>query len=377
MKNRILFVDDNPNVLTGLERMLHGCRAEWDMWFIQHAEEAMHRMQETPFDAVVLDINMPRLDGFGLLLAARQSERTKDVPIVILTGLNDHNIKRRALDLGATDLLSKPVAQEDLIARIRSVLRLKSNQDQLKSVNSLLDQEVRERTCELERSQQEIIWRLGKAAEYRDEETGNHVMRVGAYSRLLAEQLGLPSDFVQRLFLTSPLHDVGKIGVPDKILLKPGKLTPEEWKIMERHCVIGAAILMQYPRGMQPFLAWNKINAVSESSPTENGLLKMAASIALTHHERWDGQGYPMGMPGKDIPLESRIVALADTYDAISLARPYAPALPREKVIQTIREEDGSHFDPNVCAAFEQALDEFRTIHALFADEAALLARQR
>ena len=244
-------------------------------------------------------------------------------------------------------------------------------------MNVLLGQKVRERTRELGRSQQEIIWRLGKAAEYRDEETGNHVMRVGAYSRLLAERLGLPSDFVQGLFLTSPLHDVGKIGIPDKILLKPGKLTPEEWKIMERHCVIGAAILMQYPRGMQPFLAWNRINAASDSSPTENGLLKMAASIALTHHERWDGQGYPMGMPGKDIPLESRIVALADTYDAMSLARPYAPAFPREKVIQTIRDEDGSHFDPDVCAAFEQSLDEFGTIHALFADEGTLLARKR
>jgi len=375
MKRHILFVDDSPSVLSGLRRMLHDKCSDWEMQFVPSAREALEAIAETAFDAIVSDVNMPGMDGFGLLLALQESEETRDIPVIILTGVDDHDLKRRALDLGATDLLTKPADREELIARIGSVLRLKAQQDELKTLNASLEQKVAERTRELEQLQQEIIWRMGKAAEYRDEETGNHVMRVAAYSRVLAEQLDLEREFVHRVFLTSPLHDIGKIGIPDNILLKAGELTTPEREIIERHCVIGAAILSHYPKPMQSFLVWERMNSPSPCPPTKNPILKMAAAIAMAHHERWDGSGYPLKLAGKEIPLEARIVALADTYDALSAARPYRPALPEDHVRQIMREESETHFDPAVYDAFEHSLDQFRTIQSLYADEGVLLVK--
>ncbi|MFH1749253.1 MAG: HD domain-containing phosphohydrolase [Planctomycetota bacterium] len=362
MKRHILFVDDEPNVLDGLRRMLRAERDRWDMSFVGGADAALDTMRAVGCDAVVSDVNMPGKDGFALLAEMFADERTQDIPVIILTGRNESDIKRRALNLGATDLLNKPVDPQDLIARLRSVIRLKTYQDELKDQNAILERKVEERTAELVDSRLDIIWRLGKAAEYRDEETGNHVVRVGCHCRVIAETLGADREFVEMLFLTSPLHDIGKIGIPDAILLKRGSLNEDEWDVMKRHCAIGAEILREDSKVMNAFLAWRGEHTCGHDGNGQNPILKMASSIALTHHEWWDGTGYPAGLDGANIPLESRIVALSDAYDALCFERPYKPALPEAEALKIIRDEVGRHFDPQVHAAFEESITELRAI---------------
>lgn len=374
MKKRILFVDDEPNVLDGLRRMLRAERGRWDMSFVGGADAALDQMRASGFDAVVSDVNMPGKDGFALLAEMRTDERTRDVPVIILTGRHESDIKRRALDLGATDLLNKPVDPHDLIARLRSVTRLKAYQDEIKGQNAILERKVKERTAELADSRLDIIWRLGKTAEYRDKETGNHVERVGCYCRVIAETLGADHEFVEMLFLTSPLHDIGKIGIPDAILLKRGPLNEDEWDVMKRHCAIGAEILREDSKVMNAFLAWRGERAYGQNGNTENPILKMASSIALTHHEWWDGTGYPVGLAGEEIPLESRIVALADVYDALCSKRPYKPAFSEAEALSVIHDEVRRHFDPAVYAALVESVKELRAIRTELCDETPCVA---
>lgn len=371
MKSRILFVDDEPRILDAFRRMLSGQNPDWETIFALSADEALEKTAETDFDAVVSDIAMPGKNGFDLLTMLRGSEKTKDVPVIIVTGDAEHSLKRRALDLGASDLLNKPVATDDLIARLQSVLRLKSYQDEIKAQNEILERRVRERTKELELSRLDIIARLAKAGEYRDEDTGNHVARVGWYCRIVAEALGRDADFTDLVFLASPLHDIGKIGIPDHILLKPGKLSFDEWDIMEQHCVIGAQILREDPKTLHLLDSDLMRRVREESANYENPFLEMASSIALHHHERWDGKGYPKGLKQTEIPLEARITALADIYDALGSKRPYKPAFPEDKVRSIMRNEAGKHFDPDVYAAFEETFEEIRSIRIQFSDENA------
>ncbi|NIA15651.1 MAG: HD domain-containing protein, partial [Nitrospiraceae bacterium] len=287
---------------------------------------------------------------------------------IILTGDCDTRLKRKALDLGATDLLNKPINREDLLARIRSALRLKFYEDQIAGQVETLDQTIKTRTSELEAAHREVVWRLAKACEYRDDETGNHVVRVGWYSRILAQGLGLDEEFLDLLFLVSPLHDVGKIGIPDSVLLKKGKLTPDERRVIERHTVIGNAILSDEPKS----LAMCGLNGASHTFSTaetkRHALLNMASSIARGHHERWDGTGYPDRLSGDKIPIESRIVAVADVYDALRAERPYKPAFPEEKAVAIIQGESESHFDPDIVEAFTECLNHIRGIRANFAE---------
>jgi putative two-component system response regulator len=369
-RKRVLFVDDEPRFLEGLKRMLRGQENAWEVGYATSADEALEMASQAPHDLLVVDVAMPRKDGFELLAELRNSEKTKDVPVVFLTGSSDHAMKRRALDLGAADLLSKPVGREDLIARVRSVLRLKAHQDRLKAQNQTLAVMVTERTLELEESRREIIWRLAKAGEYRDDQTGNHIARVGCYCRVLAEALGMDRAFTESLFLTSPLHDIGKIGIPDEILLKPGSLTPEEREVMERHCAIGSDILVDPPKGMLTFLRWHDAGDDGIRRVREDPLLKMASAIAMTHHERWNGRGYPLALKGEEIPLESRIVGLSDVYDALRSARPYKQAYSEERAVDILRDENGQHFDPAVYAAFQKAKRDIRAIRAQFLDGA-------
>jgi putative two-component system response regulator len=267
-------------------------------------------------------------------------------------------------------LLNKPVDPQDLVARLQSVLRLKAYQDELKNQNKILEHKVEQRTLELSDSRLDIIWRLGKAAEFRDEETGNHVVRVGCYSRAIGEAMGLPHDFIEMLLLASPLHDIGKIGIPDRLLLKRGALTAEEWDVMKQHCAIGAEILRQNPQSMKVFQRWRREPSKIGQAQCDDPLLTIAASIALTHHERWDGTGYPDGLMGEAIPLESRVVALSDVYDALCSERPYKPAYSETEAREVLSSGVGQHFDPAVHAAFERSFDEFRSIRAELPDEA-------
>ena len=370
MKSKILFVDDEPKFLSSLQRMLHNQEEIWDMRFAQSVDEALEKLHENDFDIVISDVNMPDKDGFQFLETLAASELTKDIPVIILTGVGEHALKRKALARGATDLLNKPVEPEDLLARLHSVLRLKSFQDQLKNHNQVLEEKVRERTAELEASRLDILLRLGKAAEYRDEETGNHILRVGCYCRTLAEELDMVPEFVELIFLASPLHDIGKIGIPDNILLKQGKLTASERNIMERHCAIGVEILQQEPNGMKTFLNWGRKNGL-EPPVFENPILVMASTIALSHHEKWDGSGYPKGLKGEDIPLAGRIVALADVYDALRSERPYKPAYSEIKTLAIMAEQAARHFDPMAFSAFKNMTEMFGSIHERFSDEMA------
>ena len=366
-RRRILIVDDEPQVLDSLQRMLRATGEPWELCFAGSGPQALAEVAAGGFDTVVVDVCMPGRDGFDLLAELRHAEQTRDLPVIMLTGVNEPGQKRRALDLGATDLLTKPADAEELLARIRSALRLKSYQDQLKAQNEILERVVQERTADLENSRLDIIWRLGKAAECRDEDTGNHVVRVGCSCRVLAEALGLPREQVQTIFLVSPLHDIGKIGIPDYILRKPEALTPAEWRIMKRHCEIGAQILRQDSKVLDAFLAWRD-GPRPRAAAAHDPVIELAATIALAHHERWDGLGYPAGLRGPDIPLVARIVAVADSYDALLSERPYRAAFPEEIVLKTLREGAGAHFDPNVLAAFLDVLDELQAIRAELTD---------
>ncbi len=370
MKQRILFVDDEPHILDSLRRNLRAKGDVWEMEFVGSANDALAKLKEADFDTVVTDVRMPGKTGFQLLEAILVDERTCDIPVIILTGEHDHDLKRKALEVGAADLLNKPVCAADLIARLCSVLRLHSYQKQVKAQNALLEARVQERTKELLISRQEIVWRLAKAGEYRDEETGNHVMRVSRYCQAIAEALDLDGDFTEKLTLTSSLHDIGKIAVPDSILRKPGKLTPEEWDIMKQHCAIGATILRENYVLPQ---ASGAVHTGVLRLMTERGnpLLDMAAIIALHHHEKWNGSGYPQGLVGEAIPLEARIVALADVYDALSSARPYKPAFPETEVKAIMTEGVGQHFDPYAFSGLERSFEAMRAIRADFPDKEA------
>ena len=371
-KKRLLFVDDEPNFLTGLERMLRGQKRVWEMWFVTSVGEALEAVSATDFDVIIADVKMPERDGFDLLTELRESEKTRDLPIVMVTGLGDEDLKCLALNQGATDLLTKPVSLEDLTARIRSVLRLKTYQDELKQLNRVLERKVTERTRELENSHIDIIWRLAKAGEYRDEATGNHTLRVGCYSRLLGKEMKLPEDFVETLFLTAPLHDIGKIGIPDSILLKPGKLSVQERDVMQKHCAIGAEILRREPGPHRLLLKLAGHDSLLESTGKDNRLLDLAVSIAMGHHERWDGRGYPARRAGEEIPIEAQIVALADVYDALCSDRPYRPAFPEKKALAIMKEDAGCQFAPKVYRAFEKLTKPFRAVRAAFSAEMGL-----
>lgn len=367
MKQHVLFVDDDPSFLDGLRRILHGQRGRWEMTFVTSVDDAVECVDTRTVDTIVSDVMLPGRNGFDLLRAVLASSASRHVPVIMMTGADQRDLKRRALDEGATDLLSKPIDPDDLAARIRSALRLKTYQDEIRTQNETLERKVSARTQALNASRLDLIWRLGRVAEFRDEQTGNHVVRVGSYCRVLAEALGMGRDFAEMLFLTSPLHDIGKIGIPDGILLQPRTLTPEEWKVMQRHCAIGAAILRDGRDGRDERERRDSRNGNPDS---ENPFLAMASSIALTHHEWWDGSGYPQGLSGESIPLESRIVAIADVYDALHSVRPYKPAFPECTVLGMMQEKVGSHFDPAVYRVFERSLDAFREIRRQFTDEA-------
>ena len=367
-RNKILFVDDDKNFLQGLRLMLRKQRDEFVLHFVESADDALRAVENEDYDVIVSDVSMPGKSGLHLLKELRSLERTKDTPVVMLTGNAEANLKRRALDLGATDLLNKPVTTEDLVARLRSVARLKSYQDELKDYNETLEEKVQFRTQELERSRRDIIWRLAKAGEFRDEETGDHVIRVACYARALAEEMHLDTSTVQSIFITSPLHDIGKIGIPDRILLTPNELTPEERATIETHCDIGTAILLDEPKGVRAFLQLPMENIDPNRSYAPDELIRLAAEIALSHHEHWDGGGYPRRLREDEIPISGRIVALADVYDALRSERPYKKAYSVQETRAAIDDEAETHFDPAVYQAFTRIAPLFEDIRTQFTD---------
>lgn len=364
---KIMVVDDEPLnikvVCAHLRRAGYKHFAE-----TTNPTEALVVMQRERPDLLLLDIMMPGVSGLEILQHMRSIPQLADIPVIILTAVDDRNTKAAALNLGATDFLTKPLDTAELQARVRNVLAVKSYQDQLRNHARHLEEQVQQRTSELELSRLEVIHCLGRAAEYRDNETGRHVVRVGKYAAIIAEELGLDAETVELIRYAAPLHDVGKIAIPDSILLKPGKLTPDEFEMMQKHCGYGKKVFE--PMSMEDWraVAGHTSAGADVMRALNSPILNMAATIALTHHEKWDGSGYPLGLSGENIPLEGRITAVADVFDGLSSKRPYKPPFPLEKCFAIIKAERGKHFDPNVVDAFFVRKDDIVRIQIADAD---------
>ncbi len=363
----ILIVDDEQLNIEVVGRYLEigGYR---NLISTDHAGQALPLIGINRPDVVLLDIHMPEINGLEILAAIRSDEALCRTPVLILTGSSDPETKLIALKAGATDLLQKPVHGEELLARLGNVLKVKAYQDQLYRHSEDLEAAVQRRTAELEASRLDVIHCLARAAEFRDDDTGQHIIRVGRYARLIAEQLGFSQRELDILEPAAQLHDVGKIGITDTILLKPGKLTPEEYEMMQKHCGYGRKIVQQLPDSESMLLRKHTDIGARIMDASSSPILEMARRIALTHHERWDGNGYPLGLAGDDIPLEGRITAVADVYDALSSKRPYKPPFPLQKCFTIMEEGRGTQFDPRVLDAFSERRDDIIRVQIESAD---------
>jgi putative two-component system response regulator len=327
---RILIVDDEPSNVLLLQRMLekdgyHNLRSVTD------PRQAVPAFTEFGPDLILLDLHMPGMDGVAVLSELRPRLPVRAyVPVLVLTADTTPEAKVRALSAGAKDFLSKPFDRTEVLLRIRNLLETRRLHRQLEGYSQMLEERVRERTAELEQARTEILERLALAAEYRDDDTHQHIQRVGKLSAELAEALEFPEELVELIRQAAPLHDIGKIGIPDSILLKPGGLTPDEFDMMKTHATIGSKIL----------------------GGSGTPLLQLAEEIARTHHERWDGSGYPAGLAGQAIPIAGRIVAVADVFDALTHERPYKEAWPVERALEEIERGSGKQFDPRVVETF-------------------------
>ncbi len=321
---RILVIDDEPSIVKVVTAILAraGYQHVEGLTDGQLAEATVRKLQP---DLILLDLRMPNRDGLQVLDAlVAETPRSTYLPIVMLTGDDRPEIRAQALARGARDFLHKPFDRTEVLLRIQNLLETRGLHRRLEGQNRMLEERVRDRTRELEAAQLEVLQRLAGAGEYRDDDTGLHTARVAATAGSLAAAAGLDPREVELLVRAAPLHDVGKIGIPDSVLLKPGKLTPEEMGIMRRHTIIGASIL----------------------EGSRSPLIQLAESIALRHHEKWDGTGYPEGLAGERIPQSARIIAIADVFDALTHARPYRPAWTIEATLAEIARLRGTHFDP-------------------------------
>lgn len=342
---QILIIDDNAMNLELLKETLESA-GFIQITTLQDPLKLNSVLATQPFDLVLLDINMPVLDGFDVLSFIQQTLQNQTPPILMVTAQDDIDNRIRAFDAGACDYITKPFHRMELVRRVEIHLENWVLKKQLLEERAQLERRVKQRTEELEQTQLEIVKRLGRASEYRDNETGNHVNRVSLISQALAQEIGCDQDYCELIRLASPMHDIGKIGISDTILLKPGKLTAEEYQTMQRHVEIGASIL--------------------DGSSVE--LMQMAYEIALTHHEKFDGSGYPNQLAGEAIPLSGRIVAVADVYDALSSARPYKTPWPIEKIIDFFKAEKGRHFDPSLVDALIAIQPKVKEISRQYAD---------
>ena len=319
----ITFVDDEPSILDLLRRMVGVSRSDWDIESFSDSKQAWESLRNGRTDVIVTDVSMPGLSGPELLQLLRENEATRDTPVIVLTGLHERSLKREVLDLGATDLLNKPVDASDLLAPLRSARALKRCQDELKLQNETLERKVVERTRQLRASRVEIIWRLACQAEIHDEETGCHVLRMAHSCRIVAEALHQPREFVEMLFLSAPLHDLGKIGIPDAILHKPGRLTDEEREIVHTHCQIGERILSA-PGSRSGIRAFQSQNIRFRSrSRRGSDAVNGAGNCRTTMNDGMEAV-IRDGLAGENIPLPARITAVADVYDALTSEREYS-----------------------------------------------------
>jgi putative two-component system response regulator len=345
----ILVVDDNATNLTLFRHLLK----KMDEVEVACFDDPLRAIEwcagNTP-DLVLLDYMMPDMDGLEFIQHFRSIPGYKDIPLVMVTADTESDVRYRALEQGAHDFLTKPVDKTELTARVRNLLALRRSQVQLANRSQWLAQEVKKATAEIAAREKEVILRLSRAAEYRDPETGAHLLRMANYSRLIAAKLGFSEEEQDLLLEAAPMHDIGKVGTPDHILLKPGKLNVEEFEIMKQH-------------------AMNGYNILADSvSP----LLRLAADLALTHHEKYNGSGYPRGLIGEEIPMYGRIVAVADVFDALTSERPYKNAWSLEDAIEFLQAGRGEHFDPVCVDAFLEEWPSVIAIREQYQDEQQL-----
>lgn len=324
-KHSLLLVDDEA---TNLQLLRHTLQHEYRLIFAKDGKTALKLAQQEQPDLILLDIMMPDMSGYDVCEQLKNIQALRHVPIIFVTALSDSGDEEKGFALGAVDYITKPFNPAIVKARVRTHLSLVQAEEVLET-------------------RLQIVQCLGKAAEYRDNETGMHILRISHFARTIAKAIGFSDEQADELLHAAPMHDVGKIGIPDAILLKPGKLTAEEWEVMRQHPAIGARIIGEH----------------------KSSLLQLAATIALCHHEKWDGSGYPNGLAGEDIPLEARIVSLVDVFDALTSVRPYKKAWPIEEALEFIRDQSGSHFDPMLVDVFMDCLPEILHIRERWADK--------
>ena len=358
-KVRILVVEDDLSVQRLYQQLLS--KLNHDVYCANNGKQALQMVSNISPDLILMDADMPEMNGFEATSRIKSNSSTRGIPIIMITGLHDTEHRVKALEAGVDDFLAKPPEKTEIIATIRSQLKVKAFNDTVLDYQRTLEQAVALRTDQLNNAMNqlkdtslEIIYRLSAASEYRDEDTGAHIQRLSYYSAAIADKMGLGSKTVESIMHAAPMHDIGKIGIPDSILLKPGKLNEAEWNVMKEHTTIGARIL----RG------------------SNIPLVRMAETIALNHHEKWDGSGYPRGLKGKKIPLVGRIVAVADVFDALTSKRPYKPEFAVDRSLKIITSETGRHFDPDVIKAFMAGKGEILRIKARYAENSESLLLQ-
>ena len=354
----ILIVDDTPANIAQLRGLLKGI---YKIKIANNGFQALRIMEGNPApDLVLLDIMMPEMDGYSVCERLRANLSTQDIPIIFLTAKSEISDETKGLSMGAVDYITKPISPPIVLARVRNHLMLKDAQDSLKQQNELLEEKIEERTRKLGQLQDVIMVAMGALAEARDPETGNHIRRTQHYVKLLATRLRnhhrfthfLTPETITLLYKTAPLHDIGKVGVPDHILLKPGRLTAEEFEEMKLHTVYGR----------------NALVAAESVMNEQADFLELAKEIVYSHQEKWDGSGYPEGLAGEAIPISARLMAVADVYDALISLRVYKPALPHDKAVAIICKGKGSHFDPDMVEAFLEVADDFYSVATKFVD---------
>jgi len=329
----ILVVDDEPVNIKLVESVLKGF-GYTSISATTDPREVLNICRDNDIDLILLDLNMPYMDGYQVMDQLKKELDKSVPPVLILTAQSSREFKNRAFESGAKDYVTKPFDVKEVLARVQNLLHVEMINKYLKNENRILEEKVQERTREINQTRLEVVRRLGRAAEYRDNETGLHIVRMSKISQLIGIACGLDEYQADLILNASPMHDIGKIGIPDHILLKPGKFEPEEWEIMKTHAQIGANIL----------------------SGDDSDLLAMAREIALSHHEKWDGSGYPNALSGDAIPLTGRICAVADVFDALTSARPYKKAWAIDDAVKYMNDQSGSHFDPALIGYFNELL---------------------
>ncbi|CAO3452849.1 Response regulator c-di-GMP phosphodiesterase, RpfG family [Azospirillum largimobile] len=356
----VLVVDDTPDNLMLMAGLL---KESYRVKVASGGEKALRIAQTAPApDLILLDIMMPDMDGYAVCRRLKADAATRDIPVVFLTALSEQADEQAGLELGAVDYITKPISAPILLARVRNHIRLKEAADYIRDKNLFLEAEVERRTAHVRAIQDVTIMALASLAETRDNETGSHILRTQHYVRALAEELRhhprfadfLTDGVIDLLYKSAPLHDIGKVGIPDAILLKPGKLTPEEWDIMKTHATLGSDSLAR---------AEDRLEGDTPS------FLRFAREIADAHHEKWDGSGYPRGLKGEEIPVSARLMALADVYDALISRRVYKEPMSHEQAMAIILDGRGRHFDPDVVDAFRRLAGRFQEIAERYADQ--------